>query len=88
VANESRVSDTQTHTFIDMYPIFPTVDLKDENVYDLERPHVTGMQPGQSHIHTFIHLNDDEFNNEHDLSRLLMFAFGTAYAQSKIQVVF
>jgi hypothetical protein len=69
-----------------MYPIFPTVDLKEENIYDLAKPHVSGLSATSRNVHTFVHLNDDDFTIEEDLSRLMMFAFGCAYGQFLSQV--
>jgi hypothetical protein len=71
-----------------MYPIFPTVDLKEENIYNLEEPHILCLKnQSLSHnerIHTLIHLNDDNFDTERDISRLIMFAFGSAHAQAQL----
>lgn len=69
-----------------MYPIFPTVDLREENIYDLAKPYVSGLSATSGNVHTFVHLNDDDFTIEEDLSRLMMFAFGCAYGQFLSQV--
>lgn len=92
VASSAQIEQTRDHTFVDMYPIFPTIDLKEEHVYDVTRSHVTGVygDARSNHVHTFVHLNDDqdaaEFTSEQDLTRLIMFAFGTAYGQFLSQV--
>lgn len=91
VADAAQIDETVQHQFVDMYPIFPTVDLKEENVYDLSSPHIVGMKKEQAgrveatrHLHTLVHLNADELPTETDMSRLIMFAFGGAYAQAKL----
>lgn len=88
VASSDEVEKTREHTFIDMYPVFPTVDLKDENVYDTSKPYVNGLPYKSDHVHTFVHLNEDEFTVEEDLARLVMFAFGCAYGQFISKVFF
>ena len=70
-----------------MYPIFPTIDLKEENVYDLKEPTQIGLKSdhiNHKHIQTFFHINDDELKEEQEVTRLIMFAFGNAYAQAQI----
>jgi hypothetical protein len=89
IANEAEVSATVDHKFIDMYPIFPTIDLKDEHVYNLQEPHLVGFRQKtaggvQENVHTVYHINNDNLPNETDISRLIMFAFGTAYAQAQL----
>lgn len=87
VASHADIEQTRSHSFVDMYPIFPTVDLREENVYDETRPYVSGVvSPASNHIHTFVNLNDDEFTPLQDLTRLMMFAFSTAYGQYLAQV--
>lgn len=81
IANEQEIDETVNHKFIDMFPIFPTIDLKDENVYDLNKANLTGQR---DHIQTIFHINEDNLSNELDLSRLMMFAFGSAYAQTQV----
>lgn len=70
-----------------MYPIFPTIDLKEENVYDLKESTQIGLKTDHikhNHIQTFFHINDDELKDEQEVTRLIMFAFGNAYAQAQI----
>lgn len=85
IASEEEINQTEEHKFLDMYPLFPTIDLKEENIYDLNKPFILGHD-GQlnNHVQTIFHINEDNFSNESDLSRLIMFAFGTAYAQSQL----
>ena len=70
-----------------MYPIFPTIDLKEENVYDLKEPTQIGLKSDHikhNLIQTFFHINDDELKDEQEVTRLIMFAFGNAYAQAQL----
>lgn len=87
ISEQNEIAETENFKFIDMYPIFPTVDLKDENVYDLNKPHQIGLNNNldlENHIHTIFHINNDNFSTSKDISRLIMFAFGSAHAQSQI----
>ena len=71
-----------------MYPIFPTIDLKDEHVYDAQNPYLIGFNTprilANSSIQTIFNINDDELSRDLEVSRLIMFAFGTAFAQAQI----
>jgi hypothetical protein len=86
IATKSEVDETNNYQFIDMYPIFPTVDLKDENIYKLDEPNLVGWKlpiyKNPTYLHTFFHLNDDNLTTEQEASRLIMFAFSNAYLQS------
>jgi hypothetical protein len=88
VANEEEVTHTINYKFKDMYPIFPTIDLKDEHIYCLNEiifPRFkTHSLVNSSYLDTIIHINDDNLSNDLDTSRLIMFAFGNAYSQSKV----
>ena len=69
-----------------MYPIFPTVDLIDEHVYDLNENSIGWKETAMakfSNIHTFFHANDDQLGDEANVARLVMFAFGYAHATSQ-----
>ena len=69
-----------------MYPIFPTVDLTDEHVYDLDQNSIGWKETTMakfSNIHTFFHANDDQLSDEANVARLVMFAFGYAHATSQ-----
>ena len=68
-----------------MYPIFPTVDLKKQHVYDLTQAATNGLQSDHyQHVHTIVHLNDDGWPIDTDLARLVMFSFGQALVQAKL----
>ena len=89
IADAKAVQETLAYKFIDMYPIFPTVDLKEENVYNLDEMPTVGWRsdlpsPAFPNLHTLFHINDDEMSTEADTARLITFAFGSAYAQSRI----
>jgi len=94
IGNEDDVKKSVDYKFIDMYPIFPTVDLKTESIYEdnscigwysnIEEELKRKLNNPFKFIHTIFHINDNKFNIEEDVSRLIMFAFGYAHAQVKI----
>ena len=86
IGSKDDIKKTVDYKFIEMYPIFPTVDLLTENIfYDnncigwSEKIH----NPFK-YVHTIFHINDDSFDTNTDLARLIMFAFGYAHAQAKL----
>jgi len=86
VANESVVKSSTDFMFIDMYPIFPTIDLKDEYIYKHDL-HTIGLRTDNcpvENVHTFFHIYDDKLSDQINTSRLIMFAFGHAYAKTKL----
>lgn len=88
LADSTEIQQTLDHKFVDMYPVFPTIDLLDEHVYDLNTS-TFGWRHDQpvnkfSNLHTFFHVNDDQLNDKDNVSRLMAFAFGAAIAQSKL----
>jgi hypothetical protein len=90
VADSAAIDKTKEYNFVDMYPIFPTIDLKEEQIYYNEDDLLKSNSPNifnKNLINTIFHINDDEFSNEADISRLVMFAFGSAHAQSQINRV-
>ncbi|CAF0708667.1 unnamed protein product [Brachionus calyciflorus] len=86
IASNDDIEKTRDYKFINMYPIFPTIDLKEQFVYDLNKPNLIDNRSNINNklIHTVINLNDDSFTNEQDISRLVMMTFGTAYAQANL----
>ena len=90
VGEKKTIDETRDYKFVDMYPIFPTIDLKEEHIYDKDTLHSIGFRSTDVfkealyYPNTIFHINDDEMPNETDVSRLIMFAFGTAYAHSQI----
>ena len=87
VASQAQVADSAAHQFADMYPVFPTIDLVDSHVYDLEES-TFGWRPDAAahfaHTHTFFHVDGDGLSGEANVAKLMMFAFGSAVAQSKL----
>ena len=95
VADEAHVDETRAQKLVDMYPIFPTIDMRDEHVYDPSKPLVVGWpSPAATsaiHADTVFHINDDtpanlierEWTSEQDMARLLVFAYAHAIAQSR-----
>lgn len=86
IADANEIKNTSDFTFVDMYPIFPTIDLKDEHVYK-SNLNMVGLKLNNSalgNVHTFFHIDDDKLSDEVNTSRLIMFAFGHAHAKSKI----
>ncbi len=85
IADQKEINNSIDHMFIDMYPIFPTIDLKDEHIYKLDSQ-LIGLKNDSSlsNIHTFFHIDDDKQSDEVITSRLIMFAFGYAHARCKI----
>ncbi|RNA29386.1 39S ribosomal mitochondrial [Brachionus plicatilis] len=77
---------TSAYEFINMYPIFPTIDLKDQHIYNLEKNCLIDNRSDLNGkiVQTIININDDDFTNEQDVSRLIMLLFGTAYAQANM----
>ena len=94
VGNEEEIKKTIDYKFIDMYPIFPTVDLSTASIY--EDKSCTGWYSNADEelkkkfnnpfkfIHTIFNINDNKFSVDNDVSRLIMFAFGYAHAQFKL----
>ncbi len=73
-----------------MYPIYPTVDLNDQHIYDLNENTIGWKEDSKitkfSNVHTFFHANNDQISDEANVARLIMFAFGYACAKSKILI--
>lgn len=86
VANNELIEKTRDYKLINMFPIFPTIDLKTEHVYQDENSigWSTNIANPYKNLHTIFHINDDQFNLNADVARLIMFAFGYAYAQSQL----
>lgn len=87
VAPQAQIDETVSHQLIDMYPIFPTIDLVDNHVYDLTE-NTYGWDQTQTSLkfantHTFFHVDAEQLNDEANAAKLMMFAFGSAIAQSR-----
>lgn len=83
VSSNEEIEKTNEYEFIDMFPIFPTIDLKDQHIYNLDKRCLIDNRSNLNGkvIQTIININDDDFTTEQDISRLIMTLFGTAYAQ-------
>ena len=81
IADANEIINSSEYQFVDMYPIFPTIDLKDEHVYKTNA-NVIGID--EMNLHTFFHIDDDKLTDEINTSRLIMFSFGQAFAKSKL----
>lgn len=89
LANIEQITNTVNYQFIDMFPIFPTIDLRDEHVYDATE-NTVGWRHGVANapaLHTFFHVNDDQLSDEDNVSKLMVFAFGAAVAQAKTMML-
>lgn len=86
LASSSEIAETSSHQLTDMYPIFPTIDLIDNHVYDLNDS-TFGFRASTAakfaNIHTFFHIDSDQLSDQTNTANLMMFAFGSAIAQSK-----
>lgn len=88
VASKEEILATKEHVLETFYPIAPTIDLQEVNVYK-ELNH-TGFGDGYpySHPHTLFFLESanvrtDRFRPEQLRAKMLMFAFGNALAKAK-----
>lgn len=86
IAFDQVLEKTKDYQFIDMFPIFPTIDLKDQHVYNLKKNYLIDNRSDLNGkmVQTVININDDDFTNDQDISRLIMVLFGTAYAQANM----
>ena len=94
IGDENEIKKSVDYKFIDMYPIFPTVDLLTEAIYEdrncigwysnIEEDLKRKLNNPFKFIHTIFHINDDKHSLDQDVSRLIMYAFGYAHAQVKL----
>ncbi|XP_074859354.1 large ribosomal subunit protein mL37 [Carettochelys insculpta] len=89
VASNDEILATENHTLEPFFPIFPTIDLQEVNVY--EERNDTGFREGYPypHAHTLFfvesaNLRPTRFRPEQLRAKMLMFAFGNALAKAKI----
>lgn len=87
LASSTEIAATSAHQLINMYPIFPTIDLVDNHVYDLNET-TFGWRSSQNNIkfantHTFFHIDSEQLSDQANTANLMMFAFGSAIAQAK-----
>ncbi|NWU14808.1 RM37 protein, partial [Cephalopterus ornatus] len=88
VASKEEILATEEHVLETFYPISPTIDLQEVNVY--KELNDTGFRDGYpySHPHTLFFLESanicpDRFRPEQLRAKMLMFAFGNALAKAK-----
>ncbi|XP_039929177.1 large ribosomal subunit protein mL37 [Hirundo rustica] len=88
VASKEEILATKEHVLETFYPIAPTIDLQEVNVY--KELNDTGFRDGYpySHPHTLFFLESanvrtDRFRPEQLRAKMLMFAFGNALAKAK-----
>ncbi|NXX48077.1 RM37 protein, partial [Tricholaema leucomelas] len=89
VASKEEILATEEHVLETFYPIAPTIDLQEVNVY--KELNDTGFRDGYpySHPHTLFFLESanvrtDRFRPEQLRAKMLMFAFGNALAKAKV----
>jgi len=77
------------YQFLNMYPVYPTIDLQSEELY--QDGDEQGWLPRQSteYVHTVFYVSNDELIHESTtderLARMVMFAFGNALVQARRQ---
>ncbi|KFR14815.1 hypothetical protein N306_07509, partial [Opisthocomus hoazin] len=88
VASKEEILATEDHVLETFYPISPTIDLQEVNVY--KELNDTGFKDGYpySHPHTLFFLESanirpQRFRPEQLRAKMLMFAFGNALAKAK-----
>ncbi|NXX15276.1 RM37 protein, partial [Podargus strigoides] len=89
VATKEEILATKEHVLETFYPISPTIDLQEVNVY--QELNDTGFKDGYpySHPHTLFFLESANirtyrFRPEQLRAKMLMFAFGNALAKAKV----
>lgn len=89
VASKEEILATKDHVLETFYPISPTIDLQEVNVY--QELNDTGFKDGYpySHPHTLYFLESankrpNRFRPEQLRAKMLMFAFGNALAKAKV----
>ncbi|XP_009906334.2 39S ribosomal protein L37, mitochondrial [Dryobates pubescens] len=89
VASKEEILATEEHVLETFYPIAPTIDLQEVNVY--KELNDTGFRDGYpySHPHTLFFLESanirtNRFRPEQLRAKMLMFAFGNALAKAKV----
>jgi hypothetical protein len=84
-AGNRIVMQSVDHQFVDMFPIFPTIDLKNEKIYRSYEKTTIGLKlkVDSYNLHTFFHINDNTLDPEVNGSRLIAFTFASAYAKAR-----
>ncbi|CAF0853473.1 unnamed protein product [Didymodactylos carnosus] len=77
------------YQFLNMYPIYPTIDLEQEHLYQegYELGWNQRVDNKQEYLHTFYYVSFDELIHESSiderLAQMVMFSFGNALAQAQ-----
>ncbi|XP_048207342.1 39S ribosomal protein L37, mitochondrial [Perognathus longimembris pacificus] len=89
IAPREEVEATKSHVLETFYPISPTIDLQECNVYDVKED--TGFREGYSypHPHTLYFLDRantaiHRFQPDQLRAKMILFAFGNALAQARL----
>ncbi|XP_066479794.1 large ribosomal subunit protein mL37 [Tiliqua scincoides] len=86
IASKDEILATENHILETFYPIAPTIDLQEVNVYETKND--TGFQDGYPypHLHSVYFARCDSYlkmRPEQLRAKMLMFAFGNAMAKAK-----
>ncbi|XP_062994698.1 large ribosomal subunit protein mL37 [Elgaria multicarinata webbii] len=86
IASKDEILATENHTLETFYPVAPTIDLQEVNVYEAKND--TGFREGYPYLypHTIyfpICNNKFRMRPEHLQANMMMFAFGNALAKAK-----
>lgn len=90
LAEAEQVEDTREHVLETFYPVSPTIDLQQVNVYHHER-NCTGFREGYPFPHAHTLYFDDQksprcvLRPEQFQAKMVMFAFGNALARAHLQ---
>ncbi|CAF3734460.1 unnamed protein product [Rotaria socialis] len=85
--NGHYVMQANDYQFLDMYPIYPTIDLPSEQLYQNGDEQGWHQRKSNEYVHTTLHVSNDELIHEattdERLARMIMFAFGSALVQAR-----
>nr|XP_020655306.1 39S ribosomal protein L37, mitochondrial [Pogona vitticeps] len=84
IASSEEILATENHTLETFYPIAPTMDLQETNVYEIKND--TGFRRDYPyHPHTVYFVAYDKYimKPEYMRAKMIMFAFGNALAKAK-----
>ncbi|XP_054836664.1 39S ribosomal protein L37, mitochondrial [Eublepharis macularius] len=87
VASKDEILTTENDVLETLYPIAPTIDLQEVNIYETRND--TGFQLGYPypHPHTIYFAHGDKYHRmqpEQLRAKMLMFAFGNALAKARV----
>nr|XP_003220208.1 PREDICTED: 39S ribosomal protein L37, mitochondrial [Anolis carolinensis] len=86
IASKDEILATENHTLETFYPIAPTIDLQEVNVYEIKND--TGFREGYPYpyphtVYFAPHSTKSKRKPEHLRAQMMMFAFGNALAKAK-----